>query len=274
MRMAPLRRSDGIARHQHDQSMPDARGLGPVSHWLRRATPREPGRRSPRRAELLRTGGGRPRSRTGQVIPVRRPPGGQQAHGLVGDGHDLGAVGGFQGGVGTAPPAGGQPPAQPPGGDPGRGRKRRAVQPRDGAQQRVFHRAAGRRFQLAQPGPLTVPGGPQRDRRAQVMHLRTAMAAARPQVGQRPAQLGMPHQRGQVIQDHGHADVVDRAVCRQLDSPVGRGMPAEQPYVTGAGQVQGLIQADAHARHSRSLDRCAGGRYSAWQPSQAWRPAG
>jgi hypothetical protein len=51
-------------------------------------------------------------------------------------------------------------------------------------------------------------------------------------------------------------------------------MPAEQPHVTGAGHLQGLIQADAHASHSRSLGRCAGGRYSAWQPSQAWRPAG
>ena len=30
------------------------------------------------------------------VIPVRRPPGRQQAHGLVGDGDDLGAVGGFR----------------------------------------------------------------------------------------------------------------------------------------------------------------------------------
>ena len=247
---------------------------GSVSHWLRRAAPRGPGRRSPRRAGLPRTGGGRPRSRTGQGHTSSPAAGRQQAHGLVGDRHDLGAVGGLQGGVATASPGRRQPPAQPPGGDPGRGRKRRAVQPRDGAQQRVFHRPVGRRFQLAQPGPLAVPGGPQRDGRAQVMQLRAAVAAARPQVGQRPAQLGMPHQRRQIIQDHRHADVVDRAVGGQLDSPVGRVMPAEQPYVTGAGQVHGLIQADAHTRHSRSLGRCAGGRYSGWQPSQAWRPAG
>ena len=54
-----------------------------------------------------------------RVIPVRPPPGRQQAHGLVGDGDDLRAVGGFQAGVPTALPDRRQPPAQPPGGDPG-----------------------------------------------------------------------------------------------------------------------------------------------------------
>jgi hypothetical protein len=48
------------------RSVTAARGLGSVSHWLRRAAPPGPGRRSPRRAGLLRIGGGRPRSRTGQ----------------------------------------------------------------------------------------------------------------------------------------------------------------------------------------------------------------
>ena len=41
------------------------------------------------------------------------------------------------------------PPAQPPGGEPGHRRERGAVQPRDGAQQRIFHLARGRRLQLA-----------------------------------------------------------------------------------------------------------------------------
>src|SRR6185312_2088281 len=82
--------------------------------------PAEPG--SYGQAEII------PAPEPARVIPVRRPPGGQQAHGLVGDGDDLGAVGGFQGGVATTSPGRGQPPAQPPGGDPGRGRKRRAVQ--------------------------------------------------------------------------------------------------------------------------------------------------
>jgi hypothetical protein len=40
------------------------------------------------------------------------------------------------------------------------------------------------------------------------------------------------------------ADVVDRAVGRQLDSPVSRGMAAEQPQVTRAGQTDSL-QSDA-----------------------------
>ena len=62
-RCAGVRASPG---RRHDQSMPVARGSGPVSHWLRRAAPRGSGRRSPRRAGLRRTGGGRPRSRTGQ----------------------------------------------------------------------------------------------------------------------------------------------------------------------------------------------------------------
>jgi hypothetical protein len=74
------------------------------------------------------------------VIPVR-PPGGQQAHGLVGDGDDFRAVGGFQGGVTRTPAERWQPPAQPSGGEPGRGRERRAIQLCDAAQQRVFHLA-------------------------------------------------------------------------------------------------------------------------------------
>jgi predicted PurR-regulated permease PerM len=115
-----------------------------------------------------------------RVIPVRPSAGRQQAHGLVGDGDDLRAVGGFQADLAFVPPQRRHPPAQPPGGEPGHGRKRGAIQPSDGTQQRILHGATGRGLQLAQPRPLAVPGGPDRDRCAQVMQLRTAVAAARP----------------------------------------------------------------------------------------------
>ena len=49
-----------------------------------------------------------------RVIPVGLPSGRQQAHGLVSDGDELGAVGGFQAGVLLTPPGRRQPPAQPP----------------------------------------------------------------------------------------------------------------------------------------------------------------
>src|SRR6266545_1325416 len=51
------------------------------------------------------------------------------------------------------------------------------------------------------------------------------------------AELGVPHQRRQVVDDDGHAHVVDRAVRRHLDGPVGDLPAAEQPYVAGTGQV-------------------------------------
>src|SRR5260370_15488783 len=80
--------------------------------------PAEPG--SSGKAEII------PAPKPAGVVPVRLPPGRQQAHGLVGDGDELGAVGGFQAGVPLTPPDRWQPPAQPPAAAPCRGRKRRA----------------------------------------------------------------------------------------------------------------------------------------------------
>ena len=51
------------------------------------------------------------------------------------------------------------------------------------------------------------------------------------------AQLGVPQQRGQVLQHHGHADVVDRAVGRDLDGPVPGLAAAEQPHVPEIGRA-------------------------------------
>jgi hypothetical protein len=64
-----------------------------------------------------------------------------------------------------------------------------------------------------------------------------------------PAELGVPHQRRQVVDDHRHAYVVDRAVGRYPDRPVGHRVSAEQPHVTGAGEVKGLLEINARDGH-------------------------
>src|SRR5690606_19639982 len=112
---------------------------------------------------------------------------------------------------------------------------------------------ADRVVELAQPGALPVPGGPDDHRVAQVVQLDPAVVVAGPHVRQRPAELGVPHQRRQVVQHDGHADVVDRAVGRPLDGAVGDRAPAEQPYVAGPGEIDGLVQTDAHFGHGCSL---------------------
>src|SRR6266511_2325458 len=204
------------------------------------------------------------------VVPVRPAPTGQQPHGLVGDGDDFGAVGGLKVRVCRAPLQLRYPPAQPPPGEPGRRGKRRAVQARDGTQDGVFRLPGERVFELAQPRPLAVPRGPDDDGLAQVVQLGSPLVGARPQVGQGPAELSVPHQRRQVFDDHGHANVVDRAVRAHLDGTVGHLVPAKEPHVTGTRQVEGLVEAERDTGHGCSLDRCAGGRYWAWRPSLGW----
>src|SRR5215470_12995900 len=81
------------------------------------------------------------------------------------------------------------------------------------------------------------------------MQLHTAMVLAGPQVRQRPAKLGMPHQRRHVIEDDGHADVVHRAVGRDPDRPVDRRLAAEQPQVPGASEVDRGVEVDRGAWH-------------------------
>jgi hypothetical protein len=104
-------------------------------------------------------------------------------------------------------------------------------------------------IELAQPRPLTVPGGPDDGRVAQVMQLHPPVAGARPHIRQGPAKLGVPPQRRQVIDDDRHAHMIDRAVGCHLDRQVGYRAPAEQPHITRARQIHGLIKGDAHSGH-------------------------
>jgi len=76
------------------------------------------------------------------------------------------------------------------------------------------------------------------------VQLDAALVAARPGVGQGAAQLGVPHQRRQVVEDDGHADVVDRRVRQRADGAVGPAAAPEQPDVTGACELDGPVQGD------------------------------
>ncbi len=78
----------------------------------------------------------------------------------------------------------------------------------------------------------------------------------------------MLHQSVRILQDHGHAHVVDGGTGRQLDSPIRCGAPLNSHTSPPAGQVEDLTQAGAHISHSRCPGRRADGRYSTWQPSK------
>ena len=83
---------------------------------------------------------------------------------------------------------------------------------------------------------------PGQDGVAQVMELHPPLVLAGPQVRQRLAELRVPHQRWQVVQHHGHPDVVDRRVGERTDDPVGPGRTPEQPHVTGAREGDGVVE--------------------------------
>ena len=73
------------------------------------------------------------------------------------------------------------------------------------------------------------------------MQLRAAVVGAGPHVEQPAAELGVPHQRRQIVEDDRHSDVVDGGVGDGTDSVVcGRPAP-EQPQVAGAGQVDSRL---------------------------------
>jgi hypothetical protein len=78
------------------------------------------------------------------------------------------------------------------------------------------------------------------------VQLHAALPLAGPDVGQRPAQLGVPEQRREIVERDDHADVVDRAVRDRLDRAVGEGAAAEQPDVAGRGGRDGLRERDRH----------------------------
>src|SRR6185312_4817922 len=66
-------------------------------------------------------------------------------------------------------------------------------------------------------------------------------------------QLGVPHQRREVVERHRHADVVDRRVREPADGPVGAARPAEHPDVARAGQLDRTIQRDHVSAHRDKL---------------------
>jgi hypothetical protein len=168
---------------------------------------------------------------------------GQQPHRRVRRRDHLGAVGGLQR---RLPPG---PPSQPPPGERGGRRERGAVHPRHDPQRGILHGTVGWWLELAQPAALPVPVRPGSHRLAQVVQLRAALVPARPRVGQRATELGVPHQRRQVLDGQRHAHVVDRAVRRHPDRVVGQAAAPEQPQVAGAGEVDGLVQRHDPDRH-------------------------
>ena len=107
--------------------------------------------------------------------------------------------------------------------------------------------------ELPQPGLLAVGARPAVDGLAQVVQLYAAVVAARPDVGQHLGQLGVPHQRRQVVDDDGHPDMVDRRVGQRPDRAIRRRTPAEEPQVAGPGEVDRLVQGQARHRPWRSV---------------------
>ena len=94
---------------------------------------------------------------------------------------------------------------------------------------------AGAASRAARSGPSTARPPPQ------VVELDAALVLPVHTSEQPLAELGVPHQRRQVVEDHGHADVVDRRVGERPDGVVGDRVPAEEPEVAGAGQLDRLV---------------------------------
>jgi hypothetical protein len=65
----------------------------------------------------------------------------------------------------------------------------------------------------------------------QTMELGAAMGETRPDVRDRPAELGVPQQRWEIVEGEHHADVVDRAVGEGPDGSICGRLPPEQPHV-------------------------------------------
>ena len=108
--------------------------------------------------------------------------------------------------------------------------------------------ALDRAVEQAHPGPLPVALPPGGHRVGQHVELHAPLVLAGPHVGQRPAQLGVPQQRRQVVERDHHADVVDRAVGGGPDGPVGERPAPEQPQVAGRGGGDGLVQSEGGGR--------------------------
>ena len=74
----------------------------------------------------------------------------------------------------------------------------------------------------------------------------------------------MPHQRRQVVDRDGHADMVDRGIGQRLDRAIRPGAAAEQPDIPGASLVEGAREGDRVRIHVRSLGTLAG-MHSIWK---------
>jgi hypothetical protein len=106
-----------------------------------------------------------------------------------------------------------------------------------------------RPLQLSHPRALCVPRTPGGHGVGEDVQLHAALALPRPHVRQRPAELGMPQQRGEIVQRDDHADVVDRAVGERADRAIRQRASAEQPDVARRRGGDGVVEVERGAGH-------------------------
>lgn len=94
---------------------------------------------------------------------------------------------------------------------------------------------------------LAVAAGPLRHGLPQVVQLHPALMLTGPDVPQPLAEFGVPEQWRQIVEGHGHRDVVDRGVGDGPDRAVDARVAAEDPEVAGACEVDRLVQTDRRA---------------------------
>src|SRR5450755_3318818 len=140
------------------------------------------------------------------VIPARGPLTGEQAHVLVGRGHELCAIDRLRR-TGAAHAAGCPLPDES-----GHGGQRPAVEAGDGLHEPVLVRTFDRALELPHPGPLVIASVPGRDGFAKVVELNAALTLPGPHVGKRATELGVPEKGRQIVNGNDHADVIDGAV--------------------------------------------------------------
>ncbi len=86
---------------------------------------------------------------------------------------------------------------------------------------------------------------------AEDVQLRAALPRTRPDVHERAAHLGVPHEGWQILDAHRHAHVVHRAVGGDLDRPIRERSAAEEPDVAGSRLSDGPFEADPGGGHAR-----------------------
>ena len=95
------------------------------------------------------------------------------------------------------------------------------------------------------------------------------LVLARPHVDHRPPEFGVPQQRRQVVDRQHHRHVVDRAVRRRPDRPIGQLAPGEQPHVAAARDRRRLLEADPSAVTRRTGRRVRWWKWLARRASSA-----